>query len=117
MRRRKKIPRAAQQLLWTNSCYKKALLDVYKDKLSQKEKKMRTQDIVMLIRFDWREEIKPEVNDLYRKHICQMSSKRLSAILKFFQEGKQKRAQTTIDAIMTELFERSAKSETSNNHE
>ena len=103
----------AQQNEWTSECFKRVLLDVYGKSLSHEEKAMPCNELSIHLRLDLHEEIHtPETAALYLKYVLALDSEKLSLILEAFQKGKQYRKQETIDAIMTELFERSANSET-----
>ncbi len=102
-----------EQMGWTDECYKKALIEVYGADMTPAEKEQNVIDMKRMIWADWNEEIRtPEINAIYLRNLCQLESEKLSLILEAFQKGKQHRAQVTMDAIMTELFERSANSET-----
>jgi hypothetical protein len=101
-----------KQLFWTNGCFRAALLEHYDHYLSQKEKRFNSRELQTLIKLDWKENIDPEVHALYMKRVLALSSKKLSLIVNAFQSEQQYRKQETIDAILTELFERSANSET-----
>jgi hypothetical protein len=104
------------QMHWSSLCFRKALLDTYGSKMSEAEKSMSVEELKTLIRLDWREEIRtPEINALYLKYLCELSTAKLSLILEAFQKGKQIRSQITMDAVMTELFERSV-NKTSKTH-
>ena len=108
----------AKQLAWTDACYRQSLLDLFGHRMSKEEKDFDTKDMRRLVGLDWNENLRtPEINAIYLKHICKLSSEKLSLILEAFQKGKQWRSQVTMDAIMTELFERSANPETRGNHE
>lgn len=97
-----------EQMTWTNGCFLQALREVYAPYLTRREKRLDLNGLTALIRFDWREEIHtPETNAAYLKNLCKLSDRKLNLILEANQKGKQRRNQTTIDAIMTELFERS----------
>jgi hypothetical protein len=103
-----------KQLFWTNGCYRAALLEYFDLKLTKKQKTYNCLDLKALIRekfgFDSKD-MPPEVHTSYMKRVLALSDKKLSLILRAFQEGKQYRSQTTIDAIMTELFERASRNE------
>jgi hypothetical protein len=102
-----------KQLFWTNGCFRATLLEYYDLLLTEKHKRLSLQDLKEYISEDLDKPINtPEINALYLKKVVAMSSKRLSIILEAFQNGQMRRAQETIDAIMTELFERSANPET-----
>jgi hypothetical protein len=96
-----------KQLFWTNGCYRAALLEHYAPRLSKKDKRLNSISLQRHIKYYWKEEIAPEIRGLYMKNMLALSSKRLNIILQAFQSGQQWRKQETIDAIMTELMERS----------
>jgi hypothetical protein len=100
-----------RQLFWTTGCYRAALLEHYYGLLSEKEKKLNCQRLRRRI-MEYDDEIDPEVHHLYIKKVLAMSTERLDLIVKAFQTGQQYRKQDTIDAIMTELFERAVSPET-----
>ena len=112
-----------QQMSWTDECFKEALIDVYGRRMSVAEKEQSCEDIKQTI-LSWNDEVdnigipirSPEINAMYRKHLCELDSEKLSLILEAFQKNKQYRSQVTIDAIMTELFERSTNPETRGKH-
>lgn len=106
-----------EQLLWTDNCFRKALLDVHGAYLSKKEKRMSVSKLKAIITHDWREAYRtPESNAAYIRHVLKLDSKKLSIILHVCQEGRCNRHPETIEAIMTELFERAANSETREKH-
>jgi len=53
-----------------------------------------------------------EINELYLKHVCQLSTARLNIILQYNASGKQRRSPHTIERIMDELFARATNPET-----
>jgi hypothetical protein len=103
---------------WTNQCYKEALIDAYPDFFTAKEiaefddydmkYKLFTNDL------DTKGEA---IDQLYIKKILQLDSEKLNLIVESNKKGKIKRASTTIEAILTELLERSANSESRSTHE
>ena len=102
-----------RQLFWTNGCYRHAMLERYGHLLNNKEKKLNIEDLRhLLISKHKVGEFSPKVHDSYMKRVLAMDSEKLSLIVHAFQTGQQYRKQETIDAIMTELFERSANPET-----
>ncbi|CAM6003919.1 unnamed protein product [Sphagnum balticum] len=108
----------AQQMEWTNECFKKSLIDVYGEHMSEAEKEQDCQDICGMIKLDWREEVQtPETNQLYLKYLCNLDTNKLSLILEAYKLGKQFRNATTMDVIMSELLERSVNPETRHRHE
>jgi hypothetical protein len=106
-----------RQLFWTNGCFRAAILEHYDGYLSKAERRYTHQELYYLIKNDWREEIDLEVHLIYMKKVLALDSTKLSLIVEAFQNGQQYRKQETIDAIMTELFERSADPETKEKHE
>ena len=106
------------QLAWTDACFRRALLTHYDEFLSKEEKQLPCNELKRLILLDWREQVRtPEINEIYMKFVLAMSTERLSIIAEVFQAGKQYRSPLTIEAIMTELFERSANPETRKQYE
>jgi hypothetical protein len=110
--------RIEEQLEWTADCYKQGLIDIYGEHMSEAEKEQSCADICRMIQLDWREEIHtPETSVLYLKYMRQLSTKKLELILDAYKRGKQWRNATTMDVIMSELFERSVNPETRGKHE
>jgi hypothetical protein len=103
-----------KQWYFTNGCFRKALLDHYGKLLAPIERRLNLRDLKFLLaQFDWPINI-PEINQLYMKNVLSLSTERLNLILEAASICNRK--QTTIDAIMTELFERSMDSETKGDH-
>ena len=102
-----------KQMFWTNGCFRAALLEHYDFYLGKKQKRY---NLVQLKEFIKEKLEKPinsaEINNLYLKRLLTLDSKKLSIILRAFQTGQQYRKQETMDAVMTELFERSVNPET-----
>jgi hypothetical protein len=97
-----------KQLEWTNCCFRAAILEVYSPYLTQKQKRLHLTSLKTLIELEYpHEPYPPEVHRAYMRHVLAMSTRRLEIVLAAFQQDKQYRKQETIDAIMTELFERS----------
>ena len=108
----------AQQLQWTDECFKKALIDVHGEFMSEDEKEQDCYNMSMMIKLDWREETRtPDTNQRYLKHLCDLDTDKLSLILEAYKLGKQFRHATTMDVIMSELLESSVNPETRHKHE
>jgi hypothetical protein len=106
-----------KQLFWTNGCFRAAIIEFYGEFLSKEEKRYTSYQLQQLIIRNWDAKIDPAVHVIYMKKLLAMSSEKLNLILQAYQVGSQWRKQETIDAIMTELFERSADPETRSKHE
>ena len=101
------------QIFWTNGCYRHAILEHYGWSLSKKEKRLKGRELRFAVLAKTKKtELDHEVHLIYMRNVLAMTSERLAIIVIAFQTGQQYRKQETIDAIMTELFERSANSET-----
>lgn len=98
---------------WTNVCFKNALLEYYPKVFSnEKHGRLSTielKDILMDLDLPTNND---EINNIYLKQICAMSTEALELVIRAHNAGIINRAQHTVDAIMTELFERAANSET-----
>jgi hypothetical protein len=106
------------QIFWTNGCYRHALLEHYGWSLSKKEKRLKVREMrCAILEKTKKVELDSEVHTIYMRNVLAMTSERLAIIVYAFQTGQQYRKQETIDAIMTELFERSANSETKEEYE
>jgi hypothetical protein len=106
-----------KQMFWTNGCYRAALLEHYDFYLSKKQKRFNIQELKEQLTKVDKPVNSPEINALYMKRVLALDPKKLSIIVEAFHNGRQFRKQETIDAIMTELFERSAKPETRGTYE
>lgn len=104
-----------KQLFWTNGCYRAALMEFYDARLTKKEKRMNLHQLKERITKGWNEKMPAEVHTIYIRRLLSLPSNKLSIILLAFQTGQQYRKQETVDAIMTELFERSANPESKEN--
>ena len=49
----------------------------------------------------------PEVNTLYLEKLCKLDTQKLELIIEAYNKGKQYRSASTIDVLLSELFERS----------
>jgi hypothetical protein len=97
-----------QQLRWSNDCYRNAVLTHFGHLLNDKEKELSIPRIKQLLmkkleveRFDF-----PELNTIYLNNLCQLETDKLELIVEAYNKGKQYRSASTIDVILSELFER-----------
>lgn len=104
-----------KQWYWTNGCFRRALLDRYDSVLSNKEKRYNLPQLKELLKHKELTVNSPEINELYKKNLLAMQTRKLNLVLQAAEDSNRK--QETIDAIMTELFERSVNSETKGSHE
>jgi hypothetical protein len=110
-----------QQLEWTNVCFDRALLDVYGHQLDEREKKLSGTRLKLAIAQKNNENLiaahalnrtvlqSPAVNEAYLHHIRQLPTEQIELIVEAYQKGKQTRSYSTIDVLMSELFERATK--------
>ena|ERR1035437_10303319 len=101
----------------TDECYKRALCKVHRPFLTKKQIKrdhlngIRNRLINVVVMHN------EKVSALYLKYILELPVNQLSTIVALHKEGVTVRHENTIAAIMTELFERAANSETRGKHE
>jgi hypothetical protein len=115
-----KLPEASvkKQLFWTNGCFRKALLDHFGHRLTDKQKRYNLIELKRHIETKLNEKIRtPEINATYMKYVLQMPTKKLELIIRANKTGQQFRSGETIDRIMTELMERSMDPEPKETHE
>ena len=106
--------RVAQQLAWSNACYRDAISAHYGHLLKDKEKKLPIRELKEVIcnklDLDIRHLSTPEVTTLYLNNLCQLSTEKLELIVDAYNKGKQWRSASTIDVLLSELFERATNS-------
>lgn len=108
--------RIREQFSWTNRCFLKALLDVYGDILSNEEKRGTTVDVSRAVLGKGKEIHCQQTSEAYLLHLRKLKTEQIELIIDASAKGKQHRNPLTIDVLMTELFERSANSETRKKH-
>ena len=99
----------AEQLAWSGVCYRQALFHHYGHLLGDKEKRLHNGMVIELIR----ERLKvaklqdPELTATYLYNLCKLSTDKIELIIEAYHKGKQWRSPSTIDVLLSELFERS----------
>jgi hypothetical protein len=115
--------RAKKSIRDTNACYKRAFVEVHRAYFTRSQiKRLSLKQLKTKFRFDWAPGEAPdpkpkEVNELYLKYLLELTTKQLNTVVDLHNKGVMTRAEVTIAAIMTELFERSVNSETKEKHE
>lgn len=101
-----------QQLRWSNDCYRSAILTYFGHLLTKKEKELSIPRIKHILldkleveRFDF-----PELNTIYLNNLRQLETEKLELIIDAYNKGKQYRSASTIDVLLSELFERATTS-------
>ena len=109
----------AQQLAWTDVCYRRALLDHYDHLFTEEERDYDTPEMTLILQehLKVKHVTSPELNTTYLKYICELETDKLELIVEAYNKGKQYRSASTIDVLLSELFERSANPETRSKHE
>jgi len=100
----------AKQLRWSDVCYRKAILSHYGYLLNDEQKKLPLRELKAIIcdvgDIDMRLMSTPEVTAIYLKNLCRLSTDKIELIVEAYNKGKQFRSPSTIDVLLSELFER-----------
>jgi len=98
---------------WTTKCYHETLFEIYptelKDYIDSYNVNSIDSEMIALVlhQHNIYPRRNPLVNSLYLEKVKKLDSTKLSLIIESNKKGKISRSPTTIDALMTELFERS----------
>jgi len=98
-----------KQFMWTNHCYKLALLDFYGDKIPKERHNDSANNLQKFIVFDLGFSTRRDndkITELYYSHIKKLSTEKIILIIEAYNLGKQGRSPLTIDVLTTELLER-----------
>jgi hypothetical protein len=106
-----------QQMSWTNKCFRKALLDIYGDELTNEEKNLDLMDLKVILMRQGKEVHSQYINEIYLGYLCELKTDQIELIIDAYTKGKQYRSAATIDVLMSELLERSANPESRKKHE
>lgn len=106
-----------QQMSWTNVCFRKALLEVYGDELTDEEKSLELLDLKVILVKKGKETHSQPINEIYLRYLSDLKTDQIELIIDAYTKGKQYRSAATIDVLMSELLERSAYPETRKKHE
>ena len=102
----------AKQLAWSDVCYRKAILHHYGEYLDSEEKKMPMMTVKHLLNERLGiEKTAPEVNETYLKELCKLDTNKIELIVEAYNKKKQWRSASTIDVLLSELFERATNPE------
>lgn len=100
--------RIAEQLAWSDACYREALLHHYDYLLSKEDRALSIRQIkrVLKEKLETEQITAPEVNTDYLNNLRQLDTEKLELIVEAYNKGKQYRSANTIDVLLSELFER-----------
>ena len=89
-------------------CYHDALLEHFGHFLTAAEKRSSTRKIkeMLLSRFDYATKNFPEVSTSYLDNLRKLETEKIELIIEAYNKGKQWRSSSTIDVLLSELFER-----------
>jgi hypothetical protein len=97
----------AKQLEWSEACYREALLHHYGHLLNSGEKAEPIRYIKLTLKEKLGEEpISSDVNSTYLDNLRKLDTNQLELIIEAHNKGKQYRSPSTIDVLLSELFER-----------
>ena len=100
--------RIVEQLEWSNACYRDAIyrhfghiLPIEADACSIGKVKLMVMESLEVDSFDF-----PDVTTTYLNNLRQLETDQLELIVEAYHKGKQWRSASTIDVLLSELFER-----------
>jgi hypothetical protein len=105
-----------EQMSWTSRCFRRALLDVYGETLTDEEKNLDLLDLKVIIVRKGNEIWTQQTNEIYLGYLRELKTDQIELIIDAYTKGKQYRSPLTIDVLMSELLERSANPETRKTH-